>query len=385
MMDSLNFSEVERRVEVAISAIRSGQMVLMVDDESRENEGDLVFAAQFATPQLINFMATHARGLICLALNDAMIKNLALPMMTDSNQALHQTAFTVSIEAKHGVTTGISAFDRAHTIQTAIKDGASRADIVVPGHIFPLRAQPGGVLVRTGHTEGSVDLAKLAGLKEAAVICEVLNEDGSMARRSDLEKMAEKFQIPLLTIEDLVLYRRLKDSSYIKEVTRQPFRTKFAGEFELRVFENTLDDVQHMALVLGKERDFLEKPAMVRVQAEDLVADVFGVVESSQKSDLELSMQKISDHGHGVFLYVRHARCESVFSYEVDKVNSENSLRNYGVGAQILRAIGVKDMLLLSDTSKKMVGLQGFGLEVVERVPLHPENTAQPLNDVWVV
>ncbi len=375
-----------KHVEVAIEAIRSGRMIILVDNEDRENEGDLVFAAQFATPENVNFMATHGRGLICLAMEDSMLKKLDLPMMTDDNEAPFGTAFTVSIEAKEGVTTGISAHDRAHTIQTAIRDGASRRDLVVPGHIFPLRAREGGVLVRAGQTEGSVDLATLAGLKSAAVICEVLKADGSMARRPDLEIFAKEYDLPILSIAELIDYRLTHDKTLVKEVAHSKLPTKFGVDFEMKVYASVVDGAEHVALVLGDpERFFVEAP-MVRVHSECLTGDVFGSLRCDCGRQLDAALEKIATHGSGVLLYLRQegrgiGLRNKVKAYELqdqgmDTVEANTALgfapdlRNYGIGAQILRQVGVQKMKLLSNNPKKIVGLEGFGLEVVERLPI---------------
>lgn len=353
------------KVRLAIEDIRSGKMIVVVDDYDRENEGDLVMAAQFATPEAVNFMAVHGRGLICLAMAPKLIDKLELPMMASQNQARYSTAFTVSVEAREGVTTGISAHDRAHTIQTCIKDEASRHDIVVPGHIFPLRAQEGGVLVRAGHTEASVDLAAIAGLKEAGVICEILNEDGSMARVPDLERFAEKHGIRLLAIADLIEYRLRHDTSLVKETISRP---SAGGDFEIKVFSSSLDQREHLAFVKGGAQiaTGTEVP-VVRVHVEDVLTDwlsKFGETGGQWQATQNI----LAKESCAIVLVLRPSTLSSRLQQQE---NFSTDLRDYGVGAQMLRALGVTKMRLVSrHPGRHIVALDGFGLEITDTLPL---------------
>ena len=368
---------VRQRVERAIEAFRAGQMVILVDDEDRENEGDLCLAAEKTTPEAINFMAKEARGLICLALDEDRIGQLRLPMMVQENESSFQTAFTVSIEAAQGVTTGISAADRSHTILTAVADNARPEDVVRPGHVFPLRARKGGVLVRTGQTEGSVDLARLAGQKPAAVICEIMNDDGTMARMPQLEVFSEKHGIPILSIADLVRYR-LEHERLVVRTGKEELHLGAAGTFKAYSYRVPGEEGRtHVALVKGDVAK--GGPVLARVHAMCTAGDLLGSTGCDCGLQLRRAIERIGREGRGVLVYLEpedrggpsRLRCSRLAPEEATARDKSNgSFRHYGVGAQILRDLGVKKLRLLTNNPKKLVGLAGYGLEVTERVAI---------------
>ena len=369
-------------IEDAIEEIKSKRMVILVDDEDRENEGDLTMAAEAVTPDAVNFMAKYGRGLICLSMTGKKIDSLDLPMMVGNNTSRFQTGFTVSIEARCGVTTGISAADRATTIHAAIADEAKPRDLVRPGHVFPLRARDGGVIVRAGQTEGSVDLARLAGLKPAGVICEIMDEDGSMARMPALEKFSKKHGIGICTIADLIEYR-MRTESFVRRSAETTIPTAFAGEFKAVVYENLVDDLLHIAMIKGEIDS--QKPTLVRVHSECLTGDIFGSLRCDCGLQLHNAMELIDREGSGVLLYIRQEgrgiglvnklKAYALQDQGMDTVEANEELgfkpdlRNYGIGAQILVDIGVKKMRLITNNPKKMVGLEGYGLSIEEQVP----------------
>lgn len=378
-------------IQEAIEDIRSGKFIIIVDDEGRENEGDLVIAAEKVTPEAINFMAKNARGLICISLTPERVDELKIPMMVRHNTSHFDSAFTVSVEARHKVTTGISAADRAATVRVLIDPVTKPEDIAYPGHMFPLRARKGGVLVRAGHTEASVDITRLAGLYPAAVICEVMNDDGTMARLPDLEAMAEKMGIKIISVAQLIAYRRRHDK-LVQRVAEAHLPTRY-GEFTAIAYRSVIDPDEHVALVKGNIING-DEPVLVRVHSECLTGDVFGSLRCDCGEQIHMALQAIQKEGRGVFLYMRqegrgiglHNKIKAYALQDggLDTVEANiqlgfpPDLRDYGIGAQILIDLGVKDMRLLTNNPKKVVGLDGYGLRVVEIVPIqappHPEN-----------
>jgi len=371
------------RIEEALEDIRQGKMVILVDDEERENEGDLTMAAEKVTPEAINFMAKYGRGLICLSLTEEKLNELRLPMMVSDNTSRFQTAFTISIDGRKGVSTGISAADRATTILTAMDDQAQPEDLVSPGHIFPLRAEKGGVLVRTGQTEGSVDLARLAGLKSAGVICEIMNEDGSMARMPELQLFAKQHGLKIVAIADLIKYRMNKES-LVRRIATAKLPTKYGGMFTAIAYENDIDPYHHLALVKGEigQNDIV----LVRVHSQCLTGDVFGSKRCDCEEQLHTAMAMVEKEGKGVIVYMRQEgrgiglvnklRAYTFQDDGKDTVEANEALgfkadmREYGIGAQILADVGLHKIRLMTNNPRKIIGLEGYGIEVVERISI---------------
>ncbi|MEM7171002.1 MAG: 3,4-dihydroxy-2-butanone-4-phosphate synthase [Pseudomonadota bacterium] len=370
------FSEILSSAEEIIEEARNGRMFILVDDEGRENEGDLVIPAQMATPAAINFMARFGRGLICLAMTRSRIKELGLPLMQRHNESRHETAFTLSIEAREGVTTGISAPDRARTVSVAIDPASGSHDIVTPGHVFPLMARDGGVLVRAGHTEAAVDISRLAGLNPSGVICEIMNDDGTMARRDDLIAFAQTHGLKIATIADLIAYRRRHDR-LVEQTVRRDIDTEVAGRFQMAVYVNVENNDEHIALWKGDLASG-DEPILVRVHVLSVMDDVLGDRSRGKAGMLEAAMRLVNEAGRGVIILIQESSTPhlsetlSEAAGEAWEVGSE--LREYGIGAQILLDLGVTNMIVLSNTERTIVGLEGYGLQVSGHRPIGASN-----------
>ena len=373
-------------IQEALGEIRAGRMIILMDDEDRENEGDLCMAAELVTPEHINFMVTHGRGLVCLSLTEDRLEELGLPMMVEENRATLGTAFTMSVDARQGIGRGVSAADRATTIRTAIRDGATSADVVTPGHVFPLRARCGGVLVRAGQTEGGVDLARLAGLKPASVICEIMNEDGTMARLPELERFAARHGLKIATVTDLIHYR-LHHDSLVHRVATSRITSAYGGEFTAHAYTSDVDAGEHLVLVKGDVRP--DQPTLVRTHTEYLPGDVFGYRDRNTAEVLHRAMEMIAAEGKGVILYLRregggHELFAQPGGGERGRPSTSpwgrlQQFRDFGIGAQILRDVGVGKIRWLTNQARQLVGLAGYGLEIVDVVPIPIDRSAEKL------
>src|SRR5438270_3513326 len=370
-------------VETALADIRAGRMIVVVDDEDRENEGVLTIAAEFATPEAINFMARHGRGLICLALTEERIDYLRIGMMTSENTSQYGTAFTESIDARDGISTGISAYDRARTIQVAIDPKSGPGDLVRPGHTFPLRARKGGVLVRAGQTEAAVDLARLAGMVPAGIICEIMKDDGSMARVPDLIEFCREHDLKMLTVAELIRYR-MQNERYVQRVGEALLPTPY-GEFRMIAYESAIDGESHVALIRGQEDDFQRRPVLVRMHAHCLAGDVFGAAWCDCRATIAASLQQIAEHGEGALIYLH----QTSKGFSIEKVGDKPTLafhresrepahpehqrktqRETGIGAQILSDLNIREIRLLTNHPRKVAALEGYGVRIVEQVPI---------------
>ncbi len=362
-------------IEDIIEDARNGRMFILVDDENRENEGDLVIPAQMATPEAINFMAKYGRGLICLALARERVERLNLPLMAQRNTSRHHTAFTVSIEAREGVTTGISASDRARTVAVAIDPTKGSEDLASPGHVFPLQAQDGGVLVRAGHTEAAVDIARLAGLNPSGIICEIMNDDGTMARMPDLIRFAEFHQLKIGTIADLIAYR-LRHDRIVQRILETSLTSMYGGTFRMAVYINRIAYAEHIALIKGDISE--DGPILVRMHALNVLDDVLGDTRSGKTCRLHDAMRIIGARGRGVVVVIREPHKSSLSDHVRALIAGASEetpqLRDYGIGAQILLDLGVKGMILLSNTERTLIGFEGYGLKIVGRHPISSED-----------